>query len=241
MSYFSNFKTIPYDLNGDGVFDTITDLTNLVGASPRLLDHQTFYSYIKIEDGERPDQLSQRLYGTPQYHWVFMLINSNLKNVWNDWPKSQSQLHEYCQNKYKYLAAVTEDDIVTVTKGLAVGQQVEGQLSQAKGTIKEIHTNNKYIVIERTTPNINFLESGENIIRDTSNMMYAYKIVSNAYAPAYHIDKITQEIVAPRLAGTRPVSNFEQEELLNARHRYVRAVRVEFISEFITEFKRELQ
>ena len=33
MSYFKNFKNIDYDLNADGIADTIVNLTNMVAVS----------------------------------------------------------------------------------------------------------------------------------------------------------------------------------------------------------------
>ena len=56
MGYFSNFKQLSYDLNGDGVQDKIVNLTSLVVASPKLLDKSTFYNFVEVRDGERPDQ-----------------------------------------------------------------------------------------------------------------------------------------------------------------------------------------
>ena len=77
----------------------------------------------QLLDGERPDHLSQRLYGTPIYHWTFLLLNPQIKNIWDDWPMAFNQLIEYCTNKYQYLAADTD---VSLNNKFIIGETVQG-------------------------------------------------------------------------------------------------------------------
>lgn len=146
--YFSNIKKIIVDVNGDGVFDVLSNLTAKVKISDDLIDNAGFYETIEVKDGERPDHLSERLYDTPIYHWTFLLLNKRIKNVWNDWPMKYSQLKEYCENKYEHIGAVTEEDL---TNKFVIGEDIKGILSHAISTIKEIHVNKGYIVIEMKT------------------------------------------------------------------------------------------
>jgi hypothetical protein len=240
MSYFSNFKTIPYDLNGDGVFDNITNLTSLVAASQKLLDNQVFYGYVQVLDGERPDQLSQRLYGTPQYYWSFILINKNIKNVWNDWPKNSAQLLEYSVYKYADFAALacnTTDDLLGK---FIMGEYVQGVLSGAIGQVIAVHTNDKYVVLKLISGT--FRMAGEDIYGlESQDTITATEIVSRAYAPAYHVDDSTGDITAPRLAGTSKVTNLDHEGFMNDRNRYVKAVKPDRIADFVAEFNKEMQ
>ena len=65
------------------------------------------YSYQKVDilNGERPDNLSQRLYGTPDYYWTFFIANDDLKSGLSSWPKSDSELSQHTTNQFKNLSA----------------------------------------------------------------------------------------------------------------------------------------
>ena len=239
MSYFSNFQTIPYDLNGDGVYDNVTNLTSFVAASESLLNQQTFYNFVQVQDGERIEQLSQRLYGTTSYYWTFIVINPNIKNIWNDWPKNSAQLIDYSIYKYADFAALACSCTDDLLNKFIVGEYVQGVLSGAIGQLLAVHTNDKYITIKLISGE--FLEQGEDLFGlESQDTITATEVVSRAYAPKDHVDDSTGDITAPRLAGTHKVTNVEHESYLNDANRYVRAIRPEKIDEFVNEFQREL-
>ena len=146
--YFKNIRNIVVDVDGSGNFDRLKNLTAKAKVSDELINNAGFYQTIEVVDGERPDHLSQRLYGSPHYHWTFLLLNPQIKNIWDDWPMKYSQLLEYCIEKYQYLAADTDADL---NNKFIVGETVKGSISSALGIIKEIHVNMGYIVIEKTS------------------------------------------------------------------------------------------
>ena len=53
----------------------IQDLTVYVDIVDQLKDDTTSYGTYDILDGDRPDQVSFKLYGTPNYHWTFYYLN----------------------------------------------------------------------------------------------------------------------------------------------------------------------
>lgn len=239
MSYFANFQTIPYDLNGDGIYDDVTNLTSFVAASQGLLNRQSFYNFIQVQDGERIEQLSQRLYGTPSYYWTFMVINPQIKNIWNDWPKNSAQLLDYSIYKYADFAALACSCTDDLLGKFIVGEYIQGVLSGAIGQLLAVHTNDKYITIKLISGT--FLEQGEDLYGlESSDTITANEVVSRAYAPKYHVDDSTGDITAPRTAGTHKVTNVEHESYLNDKNRYVRAIRTEMIDEFVAEFQKEI-
>ena len=100
MSFFSQFPKVKYDINADGVKTDLTDMFRYVDVKEGLIDNITTYTYYEILEGERPDVVSNRLYGTPDYYWTFFVINDNLKNVLNDWPKSYRQFESMLDQNY---------------------------------------------------------------------------------------------------------------------------------------------
>ena len=144
--YFSSIRNALIDVDGSGNVDILKNLTAKAKVSDELLNNAGFYQTVEIVDGERPDHLSQRLYNTSVYHWTFLLLNPQIKNIWDDWPMSASQLVEYCTNKYQYLAADTDESLVDK---FIVGETVTGSVSGATGIVKEIHVNLGYVTIEK--------------------------------------------------------------------------------------------
>lgn len=100
MSFFEQFPKLKYDTNQDGIQNNLTDIFRYVDVIEGAVDNLYAYSYTEVTDGERPDQLSQRLYGTPDYYWSFFITNDRLKNGLTDWPKSSNELDNYINYIY---------------------------------------------------------------------------------------------------------------------------------------------
>ena len=94
MSYFRNFPTIPYKFAVTGKTETV-DFQNLTAYSRVTIDGidpNAFYQGVRVRDGERPDVLSKRLYGTEDYYWTFMLVNENVRT--HGWALSEDELNK---------------------------------------------------------------------------------------------------------------------------------------------------
>ena len=64
-----------------------------------IFSYAVFFNKYAIIDGERPDTLSQKLYGDPFYDWVILLTN-NLVNAQYDWPLSNYDLSKTLEKEY---------------------------------------------------------------------------------------------------------------------------------------------
>lgn len=101
MQFFKHFPQVPYAYQLDaGTFTlNITNLTAHVKIVERLQQHmRVFYDYI-IGDGERPDTVAARLYGSPDYTWV-VLVTNNILSLY-DWPLSNEEFDRYVTDKYR--------------------------------------------------------------------------------------------------------------------------------------------
>jgi len=67
--------------------------------SDSVLDTATYFKKYVIDDSERPDIVSQKVYGRSDYDWVIMMCN-NIMNPYFDWPMSSSVLMDYINTKY---------------------------------------------------------------------------------------------------------------------------------------------
>jgi len=100
MSFFKEFPKTLIDINEDGAVQRITDIFKYVDVTDEK-DDLYAYEYVDILNGERPDVLSQRLYGTPDYYWTFFITNDVLKGGgMSKWPQSALQYDEWLTRVY---------------------------------------------------------------------------------------------------------------------------------------------
>ena len=77
--YFQRFPFVEYNF-GDNEANTIfPNITSYIDMIDQLKSEVAFYEKYTILDGDRPDVVSQKLYGTPDYHWTFFFMNDGLK------------------------------------------------------------------------------------------------------------------------------------------------------------------
>lgn len=108
VNYFNKFPKVLFDVNNDGNFSILTDITKTVDINTFDNDSVTYYTFQEIGDGERPDSLSYRLYGTPQYYWTFFVINDSLKaGLSNAWPLNSHAFENMMANEYDVYSAIT--------------------------------------------------------------------------------------------------------------------------------------
>lgn len=91
MSLFKNFQFVNY-LFGDEISPAVfQNMTTYVDLVDQLSDEASFYEFYNIPDGYRPDNLSQLLYGTPDYYWMFYLLNDKLRT--QGWPLNEVDVY----------------------------------------------------------------------------------------------------------------------------------------------------
>lgn len=67
----------------------------------------TAFTQYEIRDNERPDQISNKVYGTPDNEWIILLVN-NITDVNNEWPLDNESLYRYMLDKYGSEEKLTE-------------------------------------------------------------------------------------------------------------------------------------
>jgi hypothetical protein len=230
--YFANIRNALIDIDGSNNLDVLKNLTSKAKVSDKLINSAGYYQTIAVLDGERPDHLSKRLYNTETFHWTFLLLNPQIKNIWDDWPMKWSQLVEYCTEKYQYLAADTDDDL---NNKFTLGEVVTGSVSNATGTLKEIHVNMGYLVIEKISGT--FTITGETINGVSSADSVACNFIkSQAYAPHHHTDDSTGAWVPRRAAGTTPYTYIDYESAVTEQNRNLKVIKPEFIEQVARQF-----
>lgn len=145
--YFDNFPTFLYDfkINGKTEYKLVKDITQNVRLRKEILSNVTLYDEYDIRDGETPEIISEKIYGSPLYHWVVMLCNEKYNYV-DDFPLPSYELEKHITAKY---GAGNEYDthhyvdnkgfIVDSTQGTSVSNyDYEVSVNESKRRIKLI-------------------------------------------------------------------------------------------------------
>lgn len=100
-NYFYTFPTVPYDADGTmpNKYQTVRNIMNRIKIKESIKsDIAAFYPYI-IEEGERPDILSYKYYGSVSYAYLILLFN-NIIDPQFDWPLGAIDFENYIISKY---------------------------------------------------------------------------------------------------------------------------------------------
>ena len=99
--YFANFPKIVYDFDTTSGtnYQIVTDITRNVRFRKKILENISLYDYYDMKEGETPEMVSEKIYGTPYYHWVIMLANQRYDYI-NDFPVSQLELDALVEQRY---------------------------------------------------------------------------------------------------------------------------------------------
>ena len=99
--YFEKFPQIYYEFDINGVRETriVRDVTLNVRIRKAILENITLYDEYDIRDGETPEIISHKIYGSPLYHWVIMMVNERYDYI-NDFPMSSQEFERYVTDKY---------------------------------------------------------------------------------------------------------------------------------------------
>ena len=104
--YFRNFPKTPYQF-GDGELPiSVQDLSVYIDAFDQVREFKSFYQTYQVQNNERPDHVSKKLYGTTDYYWTFFLMNPHLRI--SGWPLDNSEVYRKAQEYYPNVVVVTD-------------------------------------------------------------------------------------------------------------------------------------
>lgn len=136
--YFENFPDIYYEFEINGVRElkVVKDVTNNIRLRKAILENIALYDEYDIKDGETPEIISHKVYGSSLYHWVIMICNNRYDYI-EDFPKSMKVLDDYIKNKYTAPYDIHHYEL----NGFVVNQ---GAVDTSTGTIATSVTNYEY-------------------------------------------------------------------------------------------------
>ena len=187
MSYFRELPDILYQSNllhktSSQEYIRIKNIFRRVKIQDWIQDNVAFFNKYTIRDGERPDTMAERLYGSSDRDWI-VILTAGITNIRNDWPMSNYDLYRYVEAKYgtelndihHYETIEVRDNVGRLI--LPAGQRVDQNF-----TIKTPYNasaNNYYIGVRPQTDNIDYKSVNSDISPVTGVSNYEYETKLN--------------------------------------------------------------
>lgn len=131
-NFFRFFPIVDYQFGTNGETDQFENISIYANVVDQVVNNVAAYQEYYLLPGERPDQVSQKLYNTPNYHWTFFLMNDTIRE--SGWPLSPQQLREEAEYRYSTRVITTRTKL---TDKFKVGQTITGTSSAATATIEK--------------------------------------------------------------------------------------------------------
>ena len=109
-NYFHTFPTLPYDTDGTmpNKYQTVRNIMNRTKIKDSIKsDIAAYYPYF-VQEGERPDILSFKYYGSVSYAYLILLFN-NIIDPQFDWPLNTIDFENYIIAKYGSVSAAYDE------------------------------------------------------------------------------------------------------------------------------------
>ena len=156
MDFFKKFPLVDFDIKKDGTVQQMVDIFRSVRPVEEFLDDPATYSFYEIRNGERPDIVSTRLYGSPEFYWTFFVINEFLHDGYRAWPMSEEDLLEYLKTEYAGFAITTQPTFVTeqadsIAGKFALGEVITGNRSGAQGRLVKKNVDMNQLIVQDVT------------------------------------------------------------------------------------------
>lgn len=108
-AYFENFPYVGYSLNPSakpGEYEWVTDIFRRSAPIANILQQRRLFHTYQVMEGDTPEMIADKYYGSVKYHWVISLLN-NIVDPILDWPKNYANLVTYIVDKYGSIAAAS--------------------------------------------------------------------------------------------------------------------------------------
>ena len=257
--YFEKFPKILYDFNiGSNIeYKVVTDVTRNVRILKEILSNITLYDEYDIRDGDTPEIIADKFYGSPMYHWIVMMTNERYDYV-NDFPLPIFELEKHIEDVYGFTSVQfnaadtaivslatntiykahvfqTGDQIVYHTEdNTAIGGLINNKTYYAifltDSQFKLAETRQKALALQEI--NLTSLSSGTNIFKlNNQYNVHHYEDANRNIVPEIYIN------VYGISEQTYPVSNYEYEDRLNESKRRIKIISPQLLARVLQSFE----
>lgn len=247
--FFKNFPLVNYNFGNEVTPSIFQNLSVYIRLIDEIKDDIAFYTTLFIQDYDRPDSLSYKLYDTTEFYWTFYYLNTDIRE--SGWPLPYQDLLPKAKKDYPHRVVTTTADI---SKTFLPGHTVSGSVSGSTGTVIKRYLDLGQIVIdsannfnagETLTPSINGVAQTADIILVTSdteqyNSTHHYENASNEYVDIGLVPSGTGAGAFPNVSSFTPVTYFERITAKNDSLKEIKVLSPDVAAQVKTEFNKLL-
>jgi hypothetical protein len=236
-NFFKFFPVVDYKFGDNGSTNKIQNITVYANVIDQVINNVSAYTEYYVLPEDRPDTVSEKLYGTPNYHWTFYLANEDVRS--SGWPLSPRQLFNQITELYPTRVITTRTKL---TDKFKVGQTITGSTTSATATIGKRNLDLGQLFLESVSGTF---VAGENIT-SLNNDGVTETIVATSfeyqYNAAHHYENAAGEIVDidPEVgpgALLTEVTWYQRLERLNDEKRQMKVIKPSIIREVVKSFR----
>ena len=97
--YFNYFPKTSYTFDGTNI-QYVTNLLSKVSFESDFKENSVIYYEYLVSDGETPEIVAHKIYGSAEKHWIILMLNDILHPQF-DWPLNESSLNKFIDIKYR--------------------------------------------------------------------------------------------------------------------------------------------
>ena len=214
MSYFKHFPNILYqsplshkDSSGDLI--AVKNIFRRTKLKDYLQGSVSVFNKYIIEDGERPDTISELLYGSSQYDFV-VVLTAGITNINHQWPVQDFQVYDVALDKY--------------------GSETKMNEVHHYETFEIKDSENRQILPPNLIVDVDFKMDGSALRFGTNR----FRLISEAGNTQLD-DKNEYTVVTDNIA--RPVTNYEYEINENEKLREIDVLQRGYLTTFVNDLR----
>lgn len=99
IKFFDDFPKVVYTLDDSLSEQILTDIFRRVVLSKEFKNNSSFFQEYFVLEGEKPEDVSYRFYGTQSLHWLVLMVN-DIVNPRFEWPNTDKNILDITSKKY---------------------------------------------------------------------------------------------------------------------------------------------
>jgi len=237
MSYFTNFAFVPYRFGTSSEVTLHQNMSQYVDILDRIKDNNSFYSTYQIQDGERPDTLSYKVYKSVKYYWTFFLINDGIRE--QGWPLTKQEVLAKVKTDKPNTVLTTRADLSGIFK---VGSSITGISTGQTGKIIKRNLDLGQIFIEgsKSFSGTESIQTTEGSLASTVTLVSA---VDEHNGVSYYTDPAGVVDIDPYTGPGHlltPVTFYDEYYAQNESLKIVKILKPDVIETVFSEFQTEM-
>ena len=230
--FFQYFQKEDFDLDGTGT-RKLTNISQYSKIFSKIADDISFYTYYTVDNSDRFDNISEKLYGTSEYYWTLFLVNPEIFNSWKGFRKDNNEFLNYLKRKYPdtALTFTSGSDNISLLSTIDIGTEMPFGV----GTVTGIYPTMNYITVTDATnppPDGLTLTVGSYSVEVASAVPH--------YEAPHHKENDDGEWVSSGSAGALvSIRTYEQEQ--NDEKFQLKVIRPQYIQTVARQFEREMK